>query len=209
MPFLLVLFLALNLSVSAQATSPVIPSVRSKIPIDPIGKVTAAKLMELDRDGQFNPQRVISRAELATILVRTFNLNRRRSNQPPIVVQDVPRNHWAYDSIQAVLRTGIMRGYDRGLFYPNQRINRAEAIATFANAYGVFQFPDATIREILAKYPDAKDLPSWSRRAVATALYEGLVDVDDQNRIRPLEPMTRLDMAKMLSLYLSLKEEGR
>jgi len=73
----------------------------------------------------------------------------------------------------------------------------------------VFQFPDATIREILAKYPDAKDLPSWSRRAVATALYEGLVDVDEQNRIRPPEPMTRLDMAKMLSLYLSLKEEGR
>ncbi len=68
MPFLVVLFLALNLSVSAQATSPVIPSVRSKIPIDPIGKVTVAKLMELDRDGQFNPQRVISRAELATIL---------------------------------------------------------------------------------------------------------------------------------------------
>ncbi len=208
MKFLLFLFLTIGLNLSAQEISPLIPNSRSKVSGDPIGKVTRAKLMEPDRNGEFNPQRVISRAELATILVRTFNLSRRTTNQPPIAVQDVSRNHWAYDSIQAVLRTGIMRGYDRGLFYPNQRINRAEAIASFANAYGVFQFPENMVQEILAPYPDAKALPSWSKKAVATALYEGLVDVDDQNRIRPLEPMTRLDMAKLLSLYLSLKEDN-
>lgn len=209
MKLLLILFLALGFSVSAQEDSPLIPTSRAKIPSDPIEKVTTAKLMEFDRNGQFNPQRVISRAELATILVRTFNLNKRRTNQPPIVVKDVAKNHWAYDSIQTVIRTGVMAGYDKGLFYPNQRINRAEAIASFANAYGVFQFPDVTVQKILSQYPDAKDIPGWGKRSIATALYEGLVDVDEQNRIRPLEPMTRLDMAKLLSLYLSLQQDNK
>ncbi len=194
----LYLTLVLSLAVPAQ-------ELRSQLPPDPIATVLKARLMELDRDGQFHPQRVISRAELATILVRTFQLQ-RRLRTVNIPVKDVPRNHWAYDSIQVVLRTGVMRGYDQGLFYPNQRINRAEAIASFANAYGVFQFSDATVAEILAPYPDAKEIPPWARRAVATALYEGLVDVDEQKRLRPLAPMTRLDMAKLLSLYLSLRE---
>lgn len=201
----LLLYLTLVLSLAAPAQEALTPVPRSQLPSDPIATVLKARLMEPDRDGQFNPQRVISRAELATILVRTFQLQ-RRLRTANIPVKDVPRNHWAYDSIQAVLRTGVMRGYDQGLFYPNQRINRAEAIASFANAYGVFQFSDATVEEILAPYPDAKEIPPWARRAVATALYEGLVDVDEQKRLRPLAPMTRLDMAKLLSLYLSLRE---
>ena len=89
------------------------------------------------------------------------------------------------------------------MFFPNQRVTRAEALAIFAQAYGVFQFPDPSISEILAKYPDASEIPSWARKSIATALYEGFVNVDiATNKINPLKPMTRGDIAYALSKYL-------
>lgn len=170
---------------------------------DPIDQVVGAGFMTKDVNGNFNEAGVLSRAELATILVKVFPLERRNTAQKPDVsVPDVPSNHWAYKSIQTVLKTGTMTGYRDGLFFPNQRVSRAEALAIFAQAYGVFQFPDGTVNEILSRYADANDIPSWARKSMATALYEGFVNTGAGDKINPLQPMTRGDMAYALSRYL-------
>lgn len=175
---------------------------------DPIEQVVAAGLMTKDTNGNFNPERILTRAELASILVKTFRLEQRASTQKPaIAVQDVPNSHWAYNDIQVILKTGIMSGYREGMFYPNQRVSRAEGLAIFAQAYGVFQFPDQNQSEILAKYPDSGTIPGWAQKSLATALYEGFVNVDPTtNRINPLNPMTRADMAYALSQYLERQQ---
>jgi hypothetical protein len=187
----------------AQATKP-LPPVPAVEVGDPIERVIEAGLMSNAKDGKFYADRVISRAELATILVDTFNLEQRVVGNAEVVpLKDVPKSHWAYGNIQTVLRTKTMTGYYPGEFYPNQRINRAEAMAIFANAYGVFQFPTETIDRILAMYPDANQIPTWARKSIATALYEQFVNLDNGGLIKPLEPMTRGDMAYVLSKYLS------
>jgi ribosomal protein L27 len=48
-------------------------------------------------------------------------------------------------NMQTVLKTDIMKGYRGNMFFPNQKVTRAEWLAIFAQAYGVFQFPDQTI----------------------------------------------------------------
>jgi hypothetical protein len=96
-----------------------------------------------------------------------------------------------------------MTGYRQGRFFPNQRVTRAEAFSIFAQAYGVFQLPEETINDILSNYPDASEIPSWARKSMATALYGGFVNIDTNNRIHPLQPMTRADMAYVLSIYLN------
>ncbi|WP_332944038.1 S-layer homology domain-containing protein [Microcoleus sp. ARI1-B5] len=172
--------------------------------IDPIDRVVNAGLMTQDASGNFNAEGILSRADLAVILVKTFGLERRKTAQKPdMELPDVPKSYWAYSAIQTALKTGTMRGYRDGMFFPNQRVTRAEALAIFAQAYGVFQFPEATIAEILAKYPDAGEIPDWARKSMATALYEGFVNVDvATNQINPLKPMTRGDIAYALSKYL-------
>lgn len=169
-----------------------------------IDRVVSAGLMNTDASGNFHPDRLLSRADLAAILVKTFNLERRKTAQKPdMELPDVPRNYWAYSQIQTALKTGTMSGYRDGMFFPNQKVTRAEALAIFGQAYGVFQFPDASISEILANYPDAGEIPNWARKSMATALYEGFVNIEaGTNKINPLKPMTRGDIAYALSKYL-------
>ncbi len=175
---------------------------------DPIQQVTTTGLMSNLPDGQFHPERFVSRAELASILVKAFRLDKRAAaNQENVIeVKDVPNTNPAFNDIQTVLKTGIMRGYRDHMFFPNQRVTRAEAFAIFAQAYGVFQFPDNTIEAILANYPDVASIPVWARKSLATALNEGFVNTDNQNKINPLQPMTRGDMAYALSKYLERQQ---
>lgn len=175
---------------------------------DPIQQVTTTGLMSNLPDGQFHPERFVSRAELASILVKAFRLDKRAAaNQENVIeVKDVPNTNPAFNDIQTVLKTGIMRGYRDHMFFPNQRVTRAEAFAIFAQAYGVFQFPDNTIEAILANYPDVASIPVWARKSLATALNEGFVNTDAQNKINPLQPMTRGDMAYALSKYLERQQ---
>ncbi|WP_427163052.1 S-layer homology domain-containing protein [Aliinostoc sp. HNIBRCY26] len=174
-----------------------------------IQQVVAAKLMTNSSDGNFYPERLISRAELATILVKAFELDKREAAQQEksIPVADVPSSHWAYRDIQIVLKTDVMKGYRGNLFFPNQRVTRAEGLAIFAQAYGVFQFGDDSVNEILSPYPDAKSIPSWARRAIATVVTEGFINTDAQNNISPLRPMNRGDIAYVLSKYLQRQQK--
>jgi S-layer homology domain len=171
-------------------------------PFDPVAAVVAAGWMNPDASGNFRSDALVSRAELATVLVKAFRLNQRQPQVEPIVLQDVPAAHWAYREIQIVLRQGIMTGYRPGQFYPEQRVTRAEAFSIFAQTYGVFQFPDATVNEILAAYPDRSEIPLWARKSMATALHEGFVNLSENQYIAPNSPMTRGDLAHALGVYL-------
>jgi hypothetical protein len=176
-------------------------------PSNSIVKVIAAKLMTNYPDGQFYPERLLSRAELASIMVKAFQLDKRQAvSKENIQVADVPPSNPAYNDIQIVLKTEIMKGYRGNLFFPNQRVTRAEALAIFAQAYGVFQFPDTTVNEILTPYPDAASIPAWAKKAIATAASEGFVNTDPQGNLSPLQPMTRGDMAYILSKYLQRQQ---
>ncbi len=135
---------------------------------NPSAQVVAAKVMTNYPDGQFYPERLLSRAELASIMVKAFHLEKRQAvTKENVKVTDVASSNPAFNDIQIVLKTDIMKGYRGNLFFPNQRITRAEALAIFAQAYGVFQFPDQTVNEILSQYPDAGSIPAWAKKAIA------------------------------------------
>jgi hypothetical protein len=183
----------------AQQDNPSTPEPSS----DYIQQVVDAKLMSNFPDGNFYPEKWLDRAQLAKILVKTFRLDKRQEalQEKTIVVADVPPSHWAFNEIQVVLKTNIMKGYRDNMFFPNQRVTRAEGLAIFAQAYGVFQFSDRTVDELLSPYPDAKFIPPWARKAIATVIAEKLINTPEGN-IAPLKPMTRGDMAFVLSKYL-------
>ncbi|MEH1829138.1 MAG: S-layer homology domain-containing protein [Nostoc sp.] len=179
----------------------------SGISSDSIQQVTAAKWMTNFPDGKFYPERLLSRAELASIMVKAFRLDKREAvNKENLVIPDVPRSYWAFNDIQTVLKTDIMKGYRGNEFFPNQKVTRAEALAIFAQAYGVFQFPDEAVNEILASHPDEKSIPVWARKAIATVVTEGFLNTDAQGNISPLKPVTRGDMAYVLSKYLQRQQ---
>jgi virulence-associated protein VapD len=176
---------------------------------NPIQKVIQSKLMDNFPDGKFYPEKLISRAELASILVKAFHLEKRQVVQQKnaLFIPDVPNYYWAYQDIQIVLKTEIMKGYRGSMFFPNQKVSRAEGLAIFAQAYGVFQFPDDTVNEILTPHSDAINIPFWARKAIATVVSENFINTDSQGNINPLSPMTRGDMAYLLNRYLQRQQQ--
>jgi len=182
-----------------------------KFSADSIEQVIDAKLMSNYPDGNFHADRPVTRAQLASILVKAFKLERLANTMPnpaPVPnLKDVPNSYWAAKDIQTVIRTKVMTGYRPGEFFPEEKVNRAEGFAIFANAYIPFDFADSTIAEILRQYPDADKIPTWARKAIVTALQQKFINVSNLGYLNPLAPMTRGDLAHALSQYLAQQSQ--
>lgn len=75
-----------------------------------------------DDKGNFNPTDSMTRGEMATVLVRAFDLE-GKGNMP---FSDVPQEYWAYDEIKTLVANNMTLGYDDGTFKPKKPIIRAE-----------------------------------------------------------------------------------
>lgn len=149
----------------------------------------------------------VTRSELAQVLGKAFKLDQRSTAaNPEISVQDMTGDRPDYAPIQIALKTGTMTVDSQGRFFPDRPVTRAEGLAIFAQAYGIFQLSDNAVTELLNQYPDAVDIPDWAKQAMATALQEGFVNSDRNQAIRPLEPMTRNDLAYALIQYLDKQQ---
>lgn len=183
---------------------------RDRQVIEPVGDVSSAieqvqkaGLMNGFPDGQFHPERTLSRAELAVIVNKAFRLSERQARHADeIALRDVPASHWAASDIQVVVSRDVMAGYREGFFYPEQQVRRVEALAILGQAFGVHQFEPQAVDALLSNYRDAASIPDWARKSVATSLKYGFVDVPTKGEIRPESLMTRGEMAFAISQYL-------
>ncbi|MCT7988073.1 S-layer homology domain-containing protein [Laspinema olomoucense] len=160
-----------------------------------------------DKDETFDATASVTRSELAQVLGKAFKLHQRTTAEnPAIFIQDMTSDRPDYAAIQIALKTGTMTVDNQGRFFPDRPVTRAEGLAIFAQAYGVFQLSEDAVTELLKAHPDALDIPDWAKQAMATALQEGFVNTDTNQAIRPLEPMTRADLAYALIQYLEKQQ---
>ncbi|CAM3407971.1 S-layer-like y domain-containing protein [Paenibacillus lupini] len=75
-------------------------------------------------DHSFKPNTSITRAEMASILVKWLKLDTAAANH---IFTD-SNGHWATAQIAAVAEMGFMTGYTDGSFGPDQALTRAEAV---------------------------------------------------------------------------------
>lgn len=90
-----------------------------------VSTLTRAGILEGCEDGLFHPERMVSRAELATILSRfdaAFGTLTDTEQFPDV------QGHWAQAYIAHAAARSWVLGYPDGTFRPNQKISRAEAV---------------------------------------------------------------------------------
>lgn len=81
---------------------------------------------------QFAPDRLVTRAEAATLLGRSLGLNgERKDTQFP----DVTANNFASGYIQQMVDKGIISGFNDGKFHPNQTLTRGQMAILISRAY--------------------------------------------------------------------------
>lgn len=82
-------------------------------------------------DGTFQPDRPTTRAEIASILQRSFAL---LPLEQPASFSDLSPDFWAHAAVQAIVAVGLMRGYPDSTFRPLEQTTRAEAATVLARA---------------------------------------------------------------------------
>ncbi len=100
---------------------------------DAVGFMESARFLSGYEDGTFKPEKAMSRAEFASLMVKILGLNGELSEGPSF--SDVKQNHWARGAIGAVQSLGLMKGDDKGRFRPDAKMSRAEACAVINRAY--------------------------------------------------------------------------
>ena len=148
-------------------------------------------------DGMFKPNRNISRAEFATMLVKGFNLDNcglTREN----MFKDVPTSNWANAAIAKAVDENLIAGYPNGKFEPNHPVTRAEALTTISKGM-TCEMDQCKADEILSKYADGNTVPNWAKIPVAKSLMNGaLKDSPNPNMIMPNRDATRAEIASMM-----------
>ncbi|UXJ70949.1 S-layer homology domain-containing protein [Lysinibacillus fusiformis] len=110
---------------------------------------------------------------------------------------DVPKSHWAYESIKQVAEKRLVKGYEDGTYKPSAQVTRAE-FATFLAR--VFESNErATV-----SFNDISDT-HWANEAIQEGLALGFIKLEDfsKNKFEPNKPMTRGEMSRWLANGLS------
>ncbi len=93
-----------------------------------IQAVANAGLIKGYEDGTFAPDRYITRAELATVIARYFEIDRASSINPLEIHFTDTEESWADSNIEEVYRYAIVTGYEDGTFKPGNNILRSETV---------------------------------------------------------------------------------
>ncbi|WP_238392460.1 NHL domain-containing protein [Paenibacillus antri] len=141
-------------------------------------------------DGTFAPDRNVTRAEIAAMLVRVFD---RDEDATPGAFPDVGDGHWAKAYIDRASGRSLMIGYPDGSFKPDATITRAEMASAIAPL-----LPEASGAS--AGFTDTEG--SWAKAVIERADAAGIVNGYEDGTFRPNSTLTRAEAVAMLDRLL-------
>ncbi|RTE01410.1 S-layer homology domain-containing protein [Paenibacillus whitsoniae] len=109
------------------------------------------------------------------------------------------QTHWAKTDVEKLAAKDIVAGVDEQHFAPEKEVSRAEFAALLARAMGLL----ATAGEAAAAFSDIQ-AGDWFAGPVALASTAGLIDGYDDGTFRPLDQVTREQMAVMIQRSMQM-----
>ena len=157
----------------------------------PIENNATVGLVQGFPDGNFKPNNALTRAELATLLVRAKGIEvpNTRARQ---VFKDVKPEFWAAKYVEIAQREGLIKGYPDKTFRPNNKISKAEGIAVLV------RFDKLPLAEANAKPYWDVSTHHWAARHIQAAKEAGMLNFVDNNKLGPKQAMVRAQAVDML-----------
>ncbi|MDG0810444.1 S-layer homology domain-containing protein [Cohnella rhizosphaerae] len=153
--------------------------------------------------GRFSPDRAITRAEFAAIVVRGLGLKLENGTA---AFSDVKASDWFGGAIDAASAYELIRGYEDGTFRPNDEITREEAMAIVSRAMAITglraKLPAQSDDAMLRSYKDASDVSGWARSGVQDNVQAGLVSGRGTALLAPKASITRAEVATVIQRLL-------
>lgn len=139
----------------------------------------------------------ITRAELASLLVRTFGLE-PSANHP---FKDVDRAKSYAADVAAAHKAGLVQGKSASTFAPDAKVTRQELAVILAKAYELQTGKKATAAAAIA-FSDANQIAPWAKDAVAAAVSLELLKGGSGENFLPQALVSREECEQALALLL-------
>ncbi|UFJ40071.1 S8 family serine peptidase [Brevibacillus humidisoli] len=151
-------------------------------------------------DSTFRPNQTVTRAEFATMLIRTMsekglytgNVNVRNP------FRDINRAHWAHENIIKAYSLGILAGYPDRTIRPNQPVTRSEMAVMVARAKGLY-----TYKRSRSSYRDVS-VDYWASPAIESLTSLGYVRGISYRTFQPQAKTRRVEVVVLLTKAFNL-----
>ena len=162
-----------------------------------VGYVYRLGLMEGTGMGLFSPNGTTTRGMLVTILYRMEGVETGTGWTP---FQDVETDAYYSAPVGWAAWNGIVSGYEDDTFRPNDRITR-EQLAVILYRYGCYKEWTMSQQGDLYQFSDWESCHDYAWTALSWAVEAGLVQGKEMNRLDPLGPATRAQVAAILHRF--------
>jgi hypothetical protein len=153
--------------------------------------------------GNFEPDRDITRAEFAAIVVRALGLAPGNGTSS---FTDVSTSDWYCGYVKTAAEYGIITGYDAATFGPSDKITREQAMTMIARAMKITglksELKDSEIRDLIANYSDGSVTSDYAKTSIADCLKTGMVTGRTSDTIAPKDCITRAEVAVIVQRLL-------
>lgn len=158
----------------------------------------------------FHPDRAITRAEFATVLVRGLGLEQREDQGQFARFSDVIDAKWYNNAVQVAVQFGLIQGFEDGTFRPDQVITREQAIVMLTRAMKLTSVGKATdvsnqeISDSLQGFRDSDSVSDWAKAEMAFAIKQGLITGKSDGKLASNVQITRAEVAEVMIRALKL-----
>ncbi len=162
-----------------------------------IEELAARGIINGKTEKNYCPDETMSRAEFATIVVRSLGLPEKIGG----TFDDVAQDDWFNRYVNTAYGYGIVNGVSENEFNPYGKITREEAVTMILRAAKLCGMKEDTsetgIRNTLAEFSDYIQTSEWAMAALAFCYNEEIID-KSALEVKPKEEITRADVAQML-----------
>lgn len=144
----------------------------------------------------FEPDREITRAEFAALMVRALELTAQGGSN---TFADVDAGSWYAPEVAAAANAGLIVGYD-GYFRPDENITREEMAVVIMKGYAYLQKEITTGK--LDQFADKDEISDWARDYVDQAVSVGLISGMTTDTFAPKSNATRAQVASLIKRML-------
>lgn len=163
----------------------------------------------IDTGYYFEPETTMTRGEFVALALTCLGIEVDSAATSTGFADDAETASWLRPYIATAARLDIVSGKPtddgRLVFGATDEITRAEAAVVLANAVGLSVSTSAPVGRLDAV--DAAAVPAWAETSMGLAEASGILDLFDDNTLRPMAAVTRADAAGMLYSSKVVREE--
>lgn len=168
---------------------------------DSINKCYENQYFDGTGQGCFQPESVMTRAMLVTVLWRYAGAPEEGSNE----FADVQDDAWYAKAVAWAAKNGVVTGVGNGRFDPEGKLTR-EQLATIFYRYAKSEGYNVEGSTSLDSFPDAGKVGAWAKEALSWAVAMKIVGGSMENGVTYLRPQGEATRAQVAAILVRFVE---